>query len=104
MAALQAVEAKKLRMHTELKEQLREHAFKAHEEYEAQQAENREVQRQHAAMEMKESRQFGRHESLASDVRTLRAQLRKTHEHFEAEHAEHQEVQRDLHHTTKTEY
>jgi hypothetical protein len=102
-AALQEVQTKKLRMHAELKEQLLEHAEKAREEYAAQQAENREVQRQHAAMEMKESRQFGRHESLASDVRTLRAQLRTTHERFEAEHAEHQEVQRDLHHTTKTE-
>jgi len=103
-AALQAAQSEQLTLHMELQEQLQAHSKLSHDQFEAQQAENHQVQRQHSAMEMKESRQFGRHEHLASDVTALRSHLKKVHERFEGQHADHQEVQDALRTTMKTEH
>jgi len=88
----------------ESKEHMQAHEKVYSDELNIQQEQNREVQRQHAAMEMKESRQFGRHEQLVADVKTLRIHQRKVNEGFEGQHAKHLEVQDASRSTTLTEY
>lgn len=103
-AALQASEEKQLNMHEELVERFGVHAAEALTEFQAQQAENQTVQRQHADMQVKESRQFGRHEHLAADVKALRGQLKIVHEKFEGQHSEHREATEVLQRSVKTEH
>jgi len=92
-AALKVAAAQNLFLVEDLENRLLAHQQMAHIQFEDQGAQNREVQRQHEAMEQKESRQLGRHENLAREVNTMRGHVRKVHGVFESEHAQHREAQ-----------
>jgi hypothetical protein len=74
-----------------------------HDEYESQQAANKMMRERHINLDMKESRQFAKHESLESSVKSFRRDVRKAHDKFESEHRAHDEAQNNLEMNLKAE-
>jgi len=79
-----------------LQERLQEHSQKMLVEHEEQQLDNKMMRERHVSLEMREMRQFGKHENLESSVRSLRKEIKRAHDRFESEHRAHDEAQASL--------